>query len=427
MDPTRPTISYSYINSPGTGNTVEHTVYQPQSTNEQQQRISQVVPMLPLDLPMTDMDLLDPELIPSGISTVVGTPNTLRFSSWQRSSATNQPHLSDGPSLPNSTELISVGRSFDDSDMTLSLRTPQGQVFGSASWEPHVLVMMDETSLESVADISHVFKDVGTPHQPSISGLDGRTGQQGDATTTLNDTTRPSSDASVRTLMNQNPRAPRTSLSTLFEGFLSTSRSTASLDKRLPEPILEVLHQTNLSTPEGKRYSKRPKPKQFGKKGQGKGDNGKRELMAMFSNERTFIQWIRFGILLGTTALTLCNFGQAESLTFYVGTAVLMVAMSALAYAASVFHRRDRSLGRRFKAELARRQAKQHSVSASHVVRLNTDNPQECNRMADMSKTDPREIGYYDRVGPTLLCGVMLFLYSINLYRKWTLASRDAF
>ncbi|KAK3828694.1 MAG: hypothetical protein J3Q66DRAFT_292434 [Benniella sp.] len=89
----------------------------------------------------------------------------------------------------------------------------------------------------------------------------------------------------------------------------------------------------------------------------------------MFSNERTFIQWIKFSILLGITALVLCNFGRSESVAFCIGVATLTVAMGTLVYAAVVFHRQGK-------------------------------------------------VNYYDRVGPTILCCVLLFGYSINLYRE---------
>ncbi|KAK3826915.1 MAG: hypothetical protein JOS17DRAFT_664119, partial [Linnemannia elongata] len=95
---------------------------------------------------------------------------------------------------------------------------------------------------------------------------------------------------------------------------------------------------------------------------------------AQFSNERTLVHWIKFGILLGTMALTLCNFGRIGSLAFYIGSSMLLLAMTTLGYAILMFHYRDRSLGRRLK------------------------------------------VCYYDRKGPTIVCCVLIFACSINFY-----------
>ncbi|KAF9288422.1 hypothetical protein BGZ68_000298 [Mortierella alpina] len=227
-----------------------------------------------------------------------------------------------------------------------------------------------------------------------------------------------SSNTSMVTLLAQtNTASTNSSSSTLFGGFLSKSKNNSSFQKlsdlEPQESQRQLQHQTiSAAGSEGKTYSQRPKPKQFGKKkgGQGKGSGGNKSREALFSNERTFIQWIKFGILLGTMALTLCNFGALDSLAFYIGASVLMVAMSSLAYAAFIFHVRDRALSRRLKSALAKKQAESPSVGGVKGAKSSPDS----------AIAQPRETCYYDRLGPTLLCSVLLFAYSINFYRNAT-------
>ncbi|KAF9437860.1 hypothetical protein BGZ76_010876 [Entomortierella beljakovae] len=67
---------------------------------------------------------------------------------------------------------------------------------------------------------------------------------------------------------------------------------------------------------------------------------------AFFSNERTYMHWIKFGLLLGSMALTLLNFGGTDSLTgkksegVHVGLVLVVVAMSTLVYGTVLFHKR---------------------------------------------------------------------------------------
>ncbi|KAH7055455.1 hypothetical protein BKA57DRAFT_376523, partial [Linnemannia elongata] len=61
---------------------------------------------------------------------------------------------------------------------------------------------------------------------------------------------------------------------------------------------------------------------------------------AFFSNERTYMHWIKFGLLLGSMALTLLSFGK--SVGMQVGLFLVLVAMSTLVYATTIFHLRDR-------------------------------------------------------------------------------------
>ncbi|KAG9067949.1 hypothetical protein KI688_011540 [Linnemannia hyalina] len=76
-------------------------------------------------------------------------------------------------------------------------------------------------------------------------------------------------------------------------------------------------------------------PRRNGKKGPKRPD-----AKAFFSNERTYMHWIKFGLLLGSMALTLLSFGK--SMGMQVGLFLVLVAMSSLVYATTIFHLRDR-------------------------------------------------------------------------------------
>ncbi|KAF8945482.1 hypothetical protein BGZ47_002546 [Haplosporangium gracile] len=76
-------------------------------------------------------------------------------------------------------------------------------------------------------------------------------------------------------------------------------------------------------------------PRRNGKKGPKRPD-----AKAFFSNERTYMHWIKFGLLLGSMALTLLSFGKSMGLR--VGLVLVLVAMSTLVYATTIFHLRDR-------------------------------------------------------------------------------------
>ncbi|KAF9586217.1 hypothetical protein BGW38_008427 [Lunasporangiospora selenospora] len=108
----------------------------------------------------------------------------------------------------------------------------------------------------------------------------------------------------------------------------------------------------------------------------------------LFSNERTFIHWIKFGMLLGALAMTLLNFGSpglqkgvdpalanaAARVGQMVGVGLMAICLLCLAYAAAVYHWRH--IG---------------------VVRGMTDNR------------------YFDRIGPTVLTLALLITYSVNV------------
>ncbi|KAG0286538.1 hypothetical protein BGZ96_009377 [Linnemannia gamsii] len=76
-------------------------------------------------------------------------------------------------------------------------------------------------------------------------------------------------------------------------------------------------------------------PRRNGKKGPRRPDS-----KAFFSNERTYMHWIKFGLLLGSMALTLLSFGKSMGLQ--VGLFLVLVAMASLVYATTIFHLRDR-------------------------------------------------------------------------------------
>ncbi|KAI7818705.1 hypothetical protein BC939DRAFT_387867, partial [Gamsiella multidivaricata] len=93
-----------------------------------------------------------------------------------------------------------------------------------------------------------------------------------------------------------------------------------------------------------------------------------------FSNERTYMHWIKFGLHLGSMALTLLSFGQGTTAVgLQVGLFLVMVTMMTLVYATMVFHLRHR-----------------------WMIQLRAD------------------VRFYDRVGPTLLSAVMFLAYATN-------------
>ncbi|KAI1309716.1 hypothetical protein EDD11_004058 [Mortierella claussenii] len=112
--------------------------------------------------------------------------------------------------------------------------------------------------------------------------------------------------------------------------------------------------------------------------------------LTLFSNERTFIHWIKFSMLLGTLALTLLNFaGEKEvnkeidhllarnvgGIGQGVGVGLMVICLLCLVYSATVFHWR-------------------------HV---GVKNEKEENER------------YFDRIGPTLLTIVLFIAYGMNV------------
>ncbi|GJJ76840.1 hypothetical protein EMPS_09199 [Entomortierella parvispora] len=136
-------------------------------------------------------------------------------------------------------------------------------------------------------------------------------------------------------------------------------------------------------SPSGKRYVD---PRKRNKSQKDAFKTGK----VLFSNERTFIHWIKFGMLLGALAMTLLNFSgesvqrsvpdqelarRAGQIGQQVGVALLVICMLCLTYATAIFHWRH--LG---------------------VVR---------------KKNDDR---YFDRIGPTALTFGLFIAYALNVF-----------
>ncbi|KAG0307071.1 hypothetical protein BGZ97_000521, partial [Linnemannia gamsii] len=111
----------------------------------------------------------------------------------------------------------------------------------------------------------------------------------------------------------------------------------------------------------------RDPPRRHGKKGPRRPD-----AKAFFSNERTYMHWIKFGLLLGSMALTLLSFGKSMGLQ--VGLFLVLVAMSSLVYATTIFHLRDRWM-KQFRLDVL----------------------------------------YYDRVGPTVLFMALFLAFATNV------------
>lgn len=111
-------------------------------------------------------------------------------------------------------------------------------------------------------------------------------------------------------------------------------------------------------------------PRRNGKKGPKRPD-----AKAFFSNERTYMHWIKFGLLLGSMALTLLSFGK--SVGMQVGLFLVLVAMSTLVYATTIFHLRDRWM-KQFRLDVL----------------------------------------YYDRVGPSILFMALFVAFATNVARK---------
>ncbi|KAF9126106.1 hypothetical protein BGW39_006864 [Mortierella sp. 14UC] len=280
---------------------------------------------------------------------------------------------------------------------------------GHPGWEPHVSVSMDEISLES-------FAPSDTPPKKShYGGIYNKGRSRDDRASPASDFGRSSNTSMVTLLAQTNTITTNSSSTTLFRGFMSKSKSHNSfkkLDDSQEDLVQLQQRQTITMSATGKAYTQRPKDKKFGKKagggGGGKGgmggDGGNSDRKALFSNERTLVHWIKFGILLGTMALTLCNFGRIGSLAFYIGSSLLLVAMTTLGYACLMFHYRNRSLGRRLRAAMAKKKAKRTKKGGPGSETI------------DSSTMIAKEVCYYDRKGPTVVCCLLIFACSINFY-----------
>ncbi|KAF9404737.1 hypothetical protein BGZ94_003978, partial [Podila epigama] len=152
-------------------------------------------------------------------------------------------------------------------------------------------------------------------------------------------------------------------------------------------PCSPLTPGTPAYSPTGKRYVDTRRRKKFAKRNE---KQALRTAVTLFSNERTFIHWIKFGMLLGALAMVLLNFAgtaeyhasldpelvlRAQMIGMHVGVALLVICLLCLVYAALTFHWRHLGVAK--------------------------------------NKNDNR---YFDRWGPTLLTIGLFIAYSINVF-----------
>ncbi|KAF9385083.1 vacuolar transporter chaperone [Podila verticillata] len=101
------------------------------------------------------------------------------------------------------------------------------------------------------------------------------------------------------------------------------------------------------------------------------------EPKVFFANERTFLNWLQFTVLLGSIALTLLNFADSPA-TQTSGAVLTVITLLAMIYALGVFH-----------------------------VRLSNILSTKGNRQ------------FHDRIGPTVLCVFLFGAYFLNFYTKF--------
>ncbi|KAF9909890.1 hypothetical protein EC991_007880 [Linnemannia zychae] len=145
----------------------------------------------------------------------------------------------------------------------------------------------------------------------------------------------------------------------------------------------------NNQAPNGKKYidTRKLKKQQKGDKKLAKASFSKAK--SLFSNERTFLHWIKFGMLLGALAMTLLNFSGDEVarkgvdvalankvglIGRNVGVTLLLVCLLTLIYSATTYHWRHLGI------------------------------------VKDKSSTR-----YFDRVGPTVFTLALFMTYTINV------------
>ncbi|KAI8360966.1 VTC domain-containing protein [Mortierella sp. GBAus27b] len=107
------------------------------------------------------------------------------------------------------------------------------------------------------------------------------------------------------------------------------------------------------------------------------------EPKVFFANERTFLNWLQFSVLLGTISLTLLNFG--DKMTRISGAVLTCITLLAMLYALSIFH-----------------------------VRLSNILSEKANRQ------------FHDRWGPSVLCVFLIGGYFLNFYTKFIQTSTHA-
>ncbi|KAF9942692.1 vacuolar transporter chaperone [Mortierella antarctica] len=100
------------------------------------------------------------------------------------------------------------------------------------------------------------------------------------------------------------------------------------------------------------------------------------EPKVFFANERTFLNWLQFSVLLGSISLTLLNFGN--HMTRVSGAVLTIITLMAMLYALGIFHI----------------------------------------RLSNILSTKPNR-QFHDRYGPTVLCVFLFGAYFLNFYTKF--------
>ncbi|GJJ68581.1 hypothetical protein EMPS_00927 [Entomortierella parvispora] len=104
------------------------------------------------------------------------------------------------------------------------------------------------------------------------------------------------------------------------------------------------------------------------------------EPKVFFANERTFLNWLQFSVLLGSISLTLLNFGT--NMTKLSGAVLTVITLLAMLYALGIFHI----------------------------------------RLSNILSTKPNR-QFHDRIGPTVLCVFLFGAYFLNFYTKFIMTN----
>jgi uncharacterized membrane protein YidH (DUF202 family) len=101
------------------------------------------------------------------------------------------------------------------------------------------------------------------------------------------------------------------------------------------------------------------------------------EPKVFFANERTFLNWLQFSVLLGSISLTLLNFGNY--MTRVSGAVLTVITLLAMLYALGIFH-----------------------IRLSNILSTRADRQ------------------FHDRIGPTVLCVFLFGAYFLNFYSTYS-------
>ncbi|KAF9084115.1 vacuolar transporter chaperone [Mortierella sp. GBA35] len=107
------------------------------------------------------------------------------------------------------------------------------------------------------------------------------------------------------------------------------------------------------------------------------------EPKVFFANERTFLNWLQFSVLLGSISLTLLNFGNY--MTRVSGAVLTVITLLAMLYALGIFH-----------------------IRLSNILSTKADRQ------------------FHDRIGPTVLCVFLFGAYFLNFYTKFIQSNHSA-